>query len=248
MKYIIIVLFALFLSQPQALTRPVFAQQTPSPVTKSATGSAQVNPLLEKINAIKKEAASKAAELKNVVINKLQNKVYVGKILNIEGSKITLQGRSSQKIVLVNEYSAYEDKANPKSKLDLDNLEPNEYLATLGDVDDKNQLTAKKLVLIKAPSSSAKEVIWGQVQKINANQIELLANDGKLLTVTSSGQTEIRLGSEEATLKDITQNKIIVATGKLNGDKLNAEYIYIGSRGGTIKPIKNTATPSATKN
>lgn len=235
-----LIIFLSFLILHSAFLTPTLAQ-TP----QTATSSAKVNPILEKINAIKQQAASKAAELKQIVSSKLQNKVFSGKIMNIDGSKLTLQGRVSEKIVLTNEYTAFENEANPRLKFDVTDLSSSDNIAALGDADDKNQLTAKKLVKLKSKPALPKDVVWGEVQKANANQIQILSKGGKTLTVISSGETQIMLGNDEATLKDISENKVILASGKLNGEKLSAEYIYIGSRGGTLKPIKVTATPSA---
>lgn len=222
----------------------IFDTHAQSP-QKTSTPSAQINPILEKINAIKAEAASKAAELKSVISKNLQNKVYFGKIIRIDDTQITLQGRNNQKIVKVNEYTLYQEESNSKAKVDLTDLETDDFLASLGDVDDKNILNAKKIVRLRNSAAETKATVWGMVQNVNVNKISILRAGGKEFTVTLSSQTNIMLGSEEATIQDISQNKIIVVYGKTSSNALNADYIYIGSRGGNLKPIKQTATPSA---
>jgi beta-mannanase len=214
---------------------PVNAQEA----SKSASPSAD---LTSKINQIKQEIASKAASLKQEINQKMQNKVYAGTLNSKSGNQLAVQGANDSHQILVNEYTTYDDQTKKNKNPGLDSMQENQsYIIALGDVDDKNILTAKKIIITK-PIRLNKKIVWGQVQSLNGTNIIIKTKDNKNLTVESSDETHFDLNNQDATIKDVKQNKFLVAVGT-GTSSLEADYIHLIASTGYYKPSK---TPSPT--
>lgn len=210
------------------------AQSTPSAKTASPSST-----LIQKLDALKKEIASKATQIKKEVHKKIENKAFVGTTMQIEKDSITLQTHQGVKTVLTNEYTK-------KSQFTLNDLSLNDFVAALGDVDDKGVLTAKKIIKFKKPQIDKSLLVWGQIQSANLGVINLKNKDKQIIKVLTSQETIFSLGGAEASFADAKLNKFIVAKGVLKNNLVTADFIYILSKGGSIKPEKKIATPSAT--
>jgi hypothetical protein len=220
---------------------PTFAA-SPSP-----TASASANPLKQKIEALKQEIASKAANLKAEIKEKLQNKAYFGPIIEVKDNSITITLKKNPKVVLVNEYTEYQDQSKLKKKqLTLKSLSPDDYIVALGDVDDKNNLTAKKIIKIDPLKQSSHRAVWGQIQSSQNPTITIKLKDGKTQSISIDEETQIFLGDKEASFVDIKVNKYLVASGKMDGNTLEASYIYlIPTTGFTLPQNVKPSTPAS---
>ncbi len=215
---------------------------TPSAKQASPSGS-----LIDKINELKSEVASKVAVLKLQINKKLQNKVYLGLIKNISEKEVDLENPKGARKILLNAYTVYQSDAkkvikNPKLsdifKEELKGASSSTTLvAALGDVDDKNILTAKKV--IKFNSFKGFPMIsftWGQVKSNNASSITIVNKDGKDVKI---------LVSQNIDTSQIQANKYVVVSGELDEDQdFNADFIYI-IEGSMLKPNTKSASPSA---
>lgn len=217
------------------LITPVFAQQTASPSSS----------LIDKINAIKKEVASKAAELKNVVSKKLQNKALAGVVLEIDGSKIVIQALNGSRQVLTNEYTDFKSKFKiQSSKLKIKDFSKDDYIIASGDIDDKNILNAKQVVKTQPLASDSAKAIWGQIQSLSNSNIIIKDKDDQKRVIRTSAPTVFLLGSEEASVLDAKIDKFLVAKGKiLQDNSIQARFVYFIPAQGFVKPEKK---PEAT--
>lgn len=200
--------------------------------------------LLDKINALKKEIASKAADLKNEVSKKLQNKAYSGFVTEITDTSVLLD---SGKNILVNEYTEYSSKVkSQKSKLTLKDFAPEDYVVALGDVDDKLQLKTKLLIKTQPLASDSSKLVWGQIISVFAGEITVKTRDNQEKDIQTTGATKFILGNDEASILDAKKGKFLVAKGKMQGEVLYARFVYYVPSVGFIKPEKKAASSSAT--
>lgn len=230
-----LVFFSLIFNPKSLFLRQAYAQQPSSP---SST-------LVDKINALKQEIASKAANLKNEVSKKLQNKAYPGFISDISDTQIKL---GDGKKVLINEYTQFWNKLTNKKRgaLDVKELKVNDYIVALGDVDEKNELKAKLLVKTQALASDSSKLVWGVIQSVNGGQITLKTKEEKEQIIQTSPSTNFVLGNNEASILDAKKGRILVAKGKMSTDRLSARFVYFIPSVGFVKPEKKAATSSAT--
>ncbi|MBI3486330.1 hypothetical protein HY025_05335 [Candidatus Daviesbacteria bacterium] len=246
MKKITNFLLFSFIIYNLAFIIPVYATDASSSSSPSAS-------LIDKINQLKAEIASKASLIKLEINKKLQNKAVVGIIKEKTDSQVTLTSKNGDRVILVNDYTVYEIQTSinshkKSSKTTLADFTKDDYIVGLGDVDDKNNLVAKKIIKLDQPSEDSKKMLWGQVQSVTSSTINLKDKDNQTQTLVVSSSADIFGGSDEANLSDIKPSKFLVGVGILNSNKiLKADYIYIIPLGGVInlKKIKS-ASPSAT--
>jgi hypothetical protein len=213
---------------------PVYAQETES--TPSST-------IQSKLKSLQEEIASKAAKIKQEITKRLQNKAYIGYVKSKSDHSITLAVKSGTKIITVNEYSLYADdftppknsKAKPRKVSSLATLQPDDYIAALGDIDDSQILTAKKIVRINPPQTSDKQLEEGVVTQKTATKITIRKADNQTQPIAidedTTFQTLGKTSNEEAL--QINQ-KIIVVLIKQSTDAQNpsnpsfkARYVYM---------------------
>jgi hypothetical protein len=147
--------------------------------------------------------------------------------------------------ILVNEYTEFQDQSPKKTKhLTKDDLIDNQsYIIALGDVDDKDILTAKRIIRITPPKFN-KKTVWGQIQSVNNSNIIIQTKDNKKVTLETSDDTFFDLNNQDASIKDVKQNKYLVAVGT-GTDRLDASYIHLIATTGYFKP-QSSPTPSPT--
>lgn len=227
---------AIFIIHQSLFINPAYAQQK----TASASSS-----LIEKINTLKQEIASKAAGIKNEVTKKLQNKAYPGFISELGESKIKL---GDGKVILINEYTEYFNKLTGKKKasLDIKDLRVNDFVVALGDVDEKNELKAKLLIKTQALATDSSKLVWGVIESASGGQITVKTRENKQQIIQTSGSTNFVLGNEESSILDAKKGKVLAAKGKMNGDRLTARFVYFIPSVGFVKAEKKIATSSAT--
>ncbi len=223
-----ILLFLLLHLSPFTL-HPVFAADS-SPSAKLS------DELKVKLDELKKEIASKAAQLKNQVNLKLQDKAYAGTIKSKTETSLTLASSKGAKIVTVNQDTIFQ-------KTSLKNLEEEDYVAALGDIDNNGVLTARKVVLLKQPKEE-KTYLWGQIVSISDKLMTVQTRDLKKVAVTL-GSADVKKGGGSYLPNNLSLRDFVILTGNIDkNDTLQTGFIYIIPQGGVIKPRK-IATPSA---
>lgn len=215
---------------------PVLAQDS------SPSGS-----LMQKLNELKSEIASKAAQIKTEVNKKVQNKALIGSIMDIGSGSITIQTLNSSKTVKYDEFTEIIGLKNKKIKIET--LETGDNIAALGDVDDKNNLVAQRLVFLEPTSwriaSSSAQLVWGQIQKSSGSVITVKTREGETENVSTNSQTAFFLGNNEASTIDAKVEKHLVVRGtRLKDGSLRAKFIYFIPSMGFLKPEKKDASSS----
>ncbi len=224
MKKIIILIIMNFI-----LAFPVFAAEgSPSADIKS------------KLEELKKEIASKAAVLKQDVDKKLTNKAYIGKIKTKSSTAITLASKNGPRIVNINQDSEFISQIKGK-KYSQKLISEEDYIASLGDIDENQVLTAKRLILLPQPQEKNKIYLWGQIVAISDKLVTLKKGDLKNVSVLLPDQKAVKL------------NDFVILTGIMGKNEIfEADFVYVIPQGGFIKSKKTlpagrqVATPSAT--
>lgn len=213
--------------------------------------------LAEKINQIKEQVASKAANFVSQVAKKLQNKAYFGIITSIEGGTVKIALHNNEQIITTNEYTTFSSALKSSKKISvLKDLTIGDFVSSLGDVDDKAVLKAKALIKSQNIASDSSRLTWGQVLRVNGGAITIKLPDNTSQTISASNKNPIFLGQEEASLLDLKIGRTIIARGKQTlSSGLISSYIYIVPQSATSKPEKvpdspkpaiQSASPSAT--
>lgn len=225
------------------LLYPVYAQtSTPSSSLKDVS-------LRDKIKALDAEIASRAAQLLPSISQRLQNKAYVGFVKSKTSNSLTLATKGGSFIVNVNDYTLYEGTTANKKLLTLTNLAEDDYLAALGDIDDTDVLTAKKIIRYPSPSKVEKQTIGGTVTAVTAQTITLRTFEGDMKTINLTAQTNYRFGDENADLTAVKTNKAIYAVSLSSENKLTARFVYIVpytlTLPKTVAPTKSATPPAS---
>lgn len=232
-QFIIFTLFLLLYPVPYT---PYSVQATDS--TQSASPSADIQ---NKMKALQEEIASRAAGLKEKVGNTLQNKAYIGTIKSISSPTIVVSLIKDERTVKTNEYTVYSPRGTT-----FKHLEVGDYIAALGDIDDQNVLTAKKLAVLETPTSLGKQVILGNIISLSDASISAQTKEGKSYSFSIDEDTiyKTSTGQQSATLKDVHLNSLVIIVGtNLKKDIYYGRFVYIPSN---TLPLKiKSATPSS---
>ena len=185
-----------------------FTFYIPVALAVDSTPSASVQ---QKLEELKKEIASKASQIKQNISQKLQNKVYVGKITAKTTRSLELETKLGKKSVVTNE-----DTITPKKPLKID-----DKVAVLGDIDDLETLHAKKIVLLLQPKAgqplAEKTIYWGKVITKDNLSLTLQTKENKNQVVSISKlKTQVK-----------KQDFVIITAVKGKNDLLEASFIYI---------------------
>ena len=197
----------------------VFAQ------TAYATESTPSADIKAKLVEFQKEAASKAAQLKDLISKKLQNKAYIGRIKSKSDSSLTLATESDPKVISINE-----------DTIQKVTFAEEDYIAALGDIDETGVLTARKIILLPPTDLPPKTYLWGQVISISDKLITLRDKAFKNSAVKLPDLPKVKI------------NDYVILTGNLDRNNIfNAGFVYVMPQGAILKP-KKLATPSAKSN
>lgn len=230
--------------------------------SSEASPSATPNSILEKIDALKREVASKAAALKQEVSKKMANKVLLGQIDVVTGNNFSLITKKGPKSVSVNEYTEYSSSAQPSSsnatttaskkqtktapaKIALKDFEKGNFVVAMGDIDDKGVLNAKKVKKLNWEAQKLKQTIWGQVISTSGVAMDLRSKDEKTFSILFDENTVWNFGGKDGSSKDMEVGKSLAVIASYDGEKLLAKYVYLIPETGYFKKQK-TASPSAT--
>lgn len=222
------------------LTLPIYALEP----TQIATPSSN---LKLKLKALQDGIASRAAQLKTEVGNKLQNKAYVGFVKSQSTEAITLATNKGTKLINVNEYTEYVNQTKTtgtKSKA-VKGVAVDEFIVALGDVDETSVLTAKKIVRLTSPKETGKKTIFGDVISIEGDTVTISTRQNQNITVSIGKNTTLETNKgQELSFEDIKLNRpIIVAGTSPKEGVIDAEFVYILPYTANFKP--KVATSSA---
>ncbi len=240
----IIVLLSFYILHTTYYILPVFAQDTIE--SEEASGAAILGDqtLIEKINALKEEIASKASQLKLEVEEKIQNKAIPGEVSDLDEEVILLITKNGEKKIIINEYTVFETFSDEPA---LSDIEIEDYIVALGDLDDKGNLVAKKIIEIEKPQEQSKSFYTGEILDIVSSTITLKTKSGEK-NIIVSGVTIYGVGTDEAVFEDLNIGKRIVAVGVPNEEEImRADYIYLMPSGKAIPLPTKEASPSATQ-
>ena len=220
-------------------------------LAKDATPAASLTPIQQKLENLKQEIASKAAQIKSEISQKISNKAYAGVISQIQDQPhatasaklITLTTSKGNKVVSVNDFTIYQDSSNPKKAMTVKNFSQGDYVAALGDVDDNQLLTAKKLIKAKPPKVDTNQALWGQIQSVGTGTILLVNRDNKKINLAVDN-ADFRVASDEATLRDVIPGNFLISLGTaVQNNRSVSDFIYLINPNGDLKI--HVATPSA---
>lgn len=203
----------------------------------NSTPSADVS---NKLKALQAEIASQASKIKQEIGKKLQNKVFAGFIKTKSNTSLTLATLTGIRMVNINEYTDYQGKI----KTSLKNLAQDDYVIALGDIDESEVLTARRVIKTASPSAEIREVIFGQVVHTSDQTISIQDKDTQTLSISVTDDTNYTFGKSPSSFDNIKLNNPIIVIGipSVSGI-IQARFIYIFPYTANIKP--KIATPSA---
>ncbi|MBI2599722.1 hypothetical protein HYW43_02250 [Candidatus Daviesbacteria bacterium] len=185
-----------------------------------------------KLEELKKEIASKAAQLKQVIDQKLKDKAYVGKIKLKSDTSLTLATDYGPKIVNINQDTNFDSKVK-KQNYGAKSISEEDYIAALGDVDENGVLTAREVVLLPISNLQPKTYLWGQIAAISDKLMTLKDRSFKNVAASLMDSTDVKLGN------------FVILTGSIGKNNFfDTDFVYVIPQGVILKP-KKLATPSA---
>lgn len=192
--------------------------------------------IASKLKAFQKEAASKAAQLKDLISKRLQNKAFVGTLESQSGNSLTLAAKSGPKIISLSEDTLFESNTKSKQKFSRKNLASGDYITALGDIDETGVLAAKKIILLPTTNSEKpKAYLWGQIISVSEDLATLRDKNFKNVAASLPESSKFKL------------NDFVILTGSFDKNNIfSAQFVYVIPQA-VIKP-KKSATPSANIN
>jgi hypothetical protein len=234
--------FALLFTVTYTLTPILAATASPSasPSDNDAT-----------LKQLQKEIASKAAQYKADVTKKIGNKAFIGTVKEIQNQTLIITTKKGDQKVITDQYTNFQDSVT-KKPIVLKDLSKDNFLVTLGDVDDQGSLTAKKVIRIKSFQLKDQFAVWGQIQTVLPSSITLTQANDQKFSLSLDQNTTFRLGDDEASLTDVKTSNFLISLGIKNSDNsLTSSFIYLLNPSGNLKITKtatSSATPSASPN
>lgn len=222
--------------------------------TRSASPS---EALKYKLKELQESIASRAAKLKDEIGKKLTSRAYVGTIQAISGTTITLATKKGEvKIVNINDFTEFRGWKKPN----INSLAHNDFIAALGDIDDTEGLTAKRIISCQDtgarcnPSTikSAKvdfeqrQIIWGRLISSSQSLLSIRTNQNQVYNFTIAPDTQFRPNN----LTPLNQPIIVVAT-KTKDNALKGRFIYVPNlpahSAAASSKVQKDASPSSKK-
>lgn len=226
LKLLRLIIFVIIFTSPFIL--PLSTLQAVD-ATRSASPS---EALKYKLKELQESIASRAAKLKNEIGKKLTSRAYVGTIQAISGTTITLATQKGVKIVNINDFTEFRGWKKPK----INSLANGDFIVALGDIDDTEGLTAKRIISCQdtgarcnpATIKSAKvdfeqrQIIWGRLVSSSQSLLSIRTNQNQVYNFAIAPDTEFRPNN----LTPLNKPIIVVAT-KTKDNALKGRFIYI---------------------
>ncbi len=196
----------------------------------------------QKLEDLKKDIASKAAELKGEVNKKLENKAVLGKSTVITTDTITLETKNGNRTIKMNEYTLFADNSKQKSKKAFtgDLLKTDDTLVCLGDMDEKGIMVAKKIIRTDPPPTQQNKYLYGHIGTVSnlSFVLEMKQLPGSQNTLVNfNGATTVQNAKEDGSINDIKQGRTTIIVGSPKNEATEAKFIYLIPVTGMIKPV-----------
>ncbi len=199
-------------------------------LSKEATESSQNNSLTDKIKEKLQETAEDGLDnIREEIISKSKipkKKAFIGSIKSIEETSLSIEYKSQVFIINLNEETEI-IKSSGSTAIDLEDLEVDDYIITMGFVSpESTQLDAKRVLLISAPKTpSTRQLLSGKINEVDGNKISF---DSKSIVITSKTNLSIQ-DIEEPEVEDIEldDNLFSIVTLDNNGDIDTANQVLI---------------------
>lgn len=210
----------------------------------------------QKLDELKKEIASKAALFKKEVDKRLQNRMIFGSVGSVDNLNIQIVTLNGDKNIQTNEYTVFDlgTKLGVKSKKPtVKDFLKDDFIIGLGDVDEQEIMTAKKIVKI-VKRSKERSIKKGKVQNISPAKLELIGKDGQKIMANLSSKTTYSLKGAEIGFNELETGLEAIVSGEVNKEIIEAKFVYIlpqdekneMKKEATASGETKKATPSAT--
>ncbi|RJP46530.1 MAG: hypothetical protein C4584_01465 [Armatimonadetes bacterium] len=195
--------------------------------TKTASPSADRT---AKMEALQKDIASKAATFMADIQRKLQNRIIVGVIKSKSADSLIIATKDGSRIVALNEDTEYliPAKEGKDKEARLKDLEVEDYIVVLGNMDETESITAKKVIKRVLPESQERFVMYG----------EIIVLDGLTATIKTKNhqEQEIVFSLNKDVIYKNSKNKILSKNFLETGDKI----VISGERSSSGKTTVST--------
>ena len=189
------------------------------------------------IKQILQESASKAAQIKQAVDQKLTNKEYSGVVSTKSATTITLTSRGNSLTVLTNNYTDFSSQTKTQK------ISEGDFIVALGDLNDNSELVAKKVIKLTPQKEATISAYLGKVIEKGPTGITVTDKDNKKLNININADTSYQVGENTGNFSDVSISKTIITVGpKDDQGEVAARFIYIIP----VKSQPKTASPSAT--
>lgn len=238
--YIIFITFIIFITY---LHSPAYALESTQSASPSAT-------LQNKLKALQEEIASKAAKLKTEVTKKLQNKAYIGFIKSKSDTALTIATDKGTRMISISDDTQIIGISKSKAKITFKDLVVDDYLAALGDIDDNEVLTAKKIFKLTPPKIIEDQLIYGEVISQGEGLVTVQTKQNQTVSLTIDEDTAYQTFKNQAAFSsDLKVGKTIIAAGnKSQNGILRTRFVYIVTYSPVLKPKTATGAASVKQN
>lgn len=207
------------------------------PMESSAIDSTPSAEVKSKLETLKLEIASKAAKLKTEIGKKISNKAYIGTVASKTSNLLSITIKSATVSAEITQDTVY--SSSGKSKFSFSTIKTGDFIAALGEVDEKQILHAKRIVQLPALTNVGRggpTYFWGRIISVSDDLATLKNKEGKIGTfILKEISTDIKI------------NDFVIVTGKVNKNAiLEARFINIIPKGFVIKPKNATSSGKPT--
>lgn len=243
-----LVFFSLIVASSFILAMKI-AAQSPTP---------EISPTAEEVSDDKvqgiREAVKEKVREKLEEVQKGQKRAFVGEIKKASDNSLTLMALQGEKQVTVSEETTIIDK--DRKEIELDALEVGDYLIAMGYLEETDVLSAVRIVVTNELKVPDREVAFGEVTDISAEEKILTVKNqkkGTIYTVETTATTKITKKIEgkvqEVKFADINEGDRLVAIGKATENEetiISAKIIHIipGQAIGLTEEEAPSPTPS----
>jgi len=200
-------------------------------------------------DAVKEKVREKLAEVK-----KGQKKAFVGEIIEISDTTLTLETRGGESQIQVATDAAILN--TNKEEIDFEDLAIGNFTIAMGFLDENSILQAIRLVIIKKPALVVRRVAFGVVTDISKDEMLTIKNEKKdiIYSVETTGKTMITKKVdgkiEKVTFEEIAVGDRVIAVGKPEENNdiiITARHVHVIPGLNKPTPTSETESPSPTE-
>lgn len=236
---------------------PILAQTaSPSPTPKaSPTSTASATPASNG-----KSIRDNLRERVEEKLNKLSNKprAFVGKITQISNSSLILQTKENTKQVKISEDTTIiQVSAKGQKTINESDLAVGEYVVAMGIIENKDTLSATRILTMTENPLRARQPVYGVVQSTDKGTFTVKhPKKDETWTVKTSSSTRVTVKAdgkiEKTSVDAVAVEDRIIAVGepvKNTTNTITAKLLHVipGAAHGLLKSPTPSASPKATK-